>query len=69
LYISFNEDGIWCQPKDIRSLNSKGFDGSPFFTSDGEFLFFTSTRGSDKPEKFDGHLDIYAVRFNKEDWN
>ncbi|WP_299272500.1 hypothetical protein [uncultured Psychroserpens sp.] len=28
----------------------------------------TSTRDSDNPEVFDGHLDIYIVRFDIEDW-
>jgi hypothetical protein len=68
LYISFNERGTWSKPENMRSLNSKGVDGSPFVTSDGSYLFFTSNRGSDQPEKFDGHLDIYTVKFNKEDW-
>ncbi|NAS29890.1 hypothetical protein GTQ40_02800 [Flavobacteriaceae bacterium R38] len=68
LYISFNEDGIWGHPINMRSINSKGVDGSPFMTSDGNYLIFTSTRDSENPENFDGHLDIYAVKFNKEDW-
>lgn len=68
LYISFNNNGIWSKPKNMRSINSNGVDGSPFVTSDGECLFFTSTRDSDNPENFDGHLDVYVVRFNIEDW-
>lgn len=68
LYISFNENGAWSQPKNMRSINSKGVDGSPFVTSDGKYLIFTSTRDSKNPKNFDGHLDIYAVKFNKEDW-
>ncbi|RYC51772.1 PD40 domain-containing protein [Flagellimonas olearia] len=68
LYISFQENGIWGRPKNMRSLNSEGVDGSPFVTPDGKKLLFTSTRDSDNPENFDGHLDIYAVPFNAEDW-
>lgn len=68
LYISFNENGIWSHPKNMRSINSKGVDGSPFVTSDGKYLIFTSTRDSKTPEKFDGHLDIYVVKFNVKDW-
>lgn len=68
LYITFNENGIWSIPKNMRSLNSSGVDGSPFVTSDGKYLFFTSTRDSENPETFDGHLDIYAVRFNVSEW-
>lgn len=68
LYISFNENGTWTEPKNMRSVNSNGVDGSPFVTSNGKYLFFTSTRDSETPENFDGHLDIYAVKFNAEDW-
>nr|WP_298930910.1 hypothetical protein [uncultured Allomuricauda sp.] len=68
LYIAFQENGVWGKPKNMRSLNSKGVDGSPFVTPDGKNLFFTSTRDSDNPENFDGHLDIYVAAFNKEDW-
>ena len=68
LYISFNKDGNWTKPKNMRSINSAGVDGSPFVTSDGKYLLFTSTRDSKNPEKFDGHLDIYISEFNVEDW-
>lgn len=68
LYISFNNSGVWSKPKNMRSINSNGVDGSPFVTSDGKYLLFTSTRDSKKPEVFDGHLDIYIVKFNIEDW-
>lgn len=68
LYISFNENGIWKQPKNMRSLNSSGVDGSPFVTEDGKYLIFTSNRDSINPENFDGHLDIYCVQFNVKEW-
>ncbi len=68
LYISFNDNGRWSIPKNMRSLNSSGVDGSPFVTSDGKYLFFTSTRGSENPENFDGHLDIYITQFDLEEW-
>lgn len=68
LYTCFNKNGIWGQPKNMRSINSKGVDGSPFVTSDGKFLIFTSTRDSKNLENFDGHLDICDIKFNKEDW-
>lgn len=69
LYISFNEDGVWSHPINMMKINSKGVDGSPYVTPDGKYLFFTSNRGSSTPDKFDGHLDIYAVRFNVKDWS
>lgn len=52
----------------MKSLNSVGVDGSPFVTKDGKHLFFTSTRDSKTPEEFDGHLDLYVVKFNINDW-
>lgn len=68
LYITFNDQGVWSRPKNMRSLNSKGVDGSPFVTPDGKYFFFTSTRDAENPENFDGHLDIYVVAFDKDDW-
>lgn len=69
LYISFNEAGEWSRPKNMMSINSSGVDGSPFVTHDGQYLFFTSTRESEDPEVFDGHLDIYVTQFNIKDWH
>jgi len=39
----------------------EGVDGSPFITIDKQWLYFTSNRTSDDPEKFDGHLGIYRI--------
>uniref|UniRef100_UPI00404A8520 hypothetical protein n=1 Tax=Fulvivirga sp. TaxID=1931237 RepID=UPI00404A8520 len=68
LYITFNEEGEWTKPRNMKSLNSSGVDGSPFVTPDGKYLFFTSTRDSENPENFDGHLDIYVTQFDVSDW-
>lgn len=68
LYISFNKNGTWSMPKNMTKYNSKGIDGSPFVTSDGKYLFFTSNRDSKNLKAFDGHLDIYVAKFDIDDW-
>ena len=62
-------DGKWTQVKNMgESYNSEGIDGSPCVSKDGKYLFFTSTRESIDPRKFDGALDIYVAKFNVMDW-
>lgn len=64
LYISFNEKGTWSIPTWLGSeINSKGYDGSPFVTQDGNYLIFTSSRGSTDDNTFFNH---YIVKFNPE---
>ncbi|MEQ8904511.1 OmpA family protein [Ekhidna sp.] len=58
LYISFNEDGTWSEPKNLGSqINTKGRDGFPFLA--GDQLFFAS----DGREGLGG-LDIYSIGFS-----
>jgi len=65
LYISFNQQGIWSGPINMgKKINSPGVDGSPHVSSDNQYLFFTSTRDSDDPTKFDGKLDLYLVKLD-----
>ena len=67
LYICFNNDGVWTAPVWLgKSINSDGYDGSPFVTSDGKYLIFTSSRGSTDKNTFFNH---YIVRFNPEKFN
>jgi len=67
LFISFNQNGNWTKPVNMGpEINSKGVDGSPFVSIDGEYLFFTSNRDSDNPEKFDGALDLYVTELDIE---
>lgn len=49
-----------------KTINSKGFDGSPFVTHDGKYLLFTSSRGSTDENTFFNH---YIVPFNPEKYN
>lgn len=66
LFISFNENGKWTAPKWMgEKINSEGYDGSPFITEDGQFLIFTSSRGSSDENTFFNH---YIMRFDAEKW-
>lgn len=62
LYISFNENGSWTDPVWLgEQINSIGYDGSPFVTFDGNYLIFTSSRGSTDTNTFFNH---YIISFN-----
>jgi outer membrane protein OmpA-like peptidoglycan-associated protein len=43
LFISFNNDGQWTQPRNLgKALNTPSSETSPFLSADGKLLFFTS---------------------------
>jgi hypothetical protein len=66
LFISFNTDGSWSDPVWMgKDINSAGYDGSPFVTDDGQYLIFTSSRGSTDENTFFNH---YIVRFDANEW-
>jgi hypothetical protein len=66
LYISFRQKDNWSSPIWLgEEINSEGYDGSPFVTEDGEFLIFTSSRGSTDDNIFFNH---YIVKFNIKKW-
>ena len=66
LFISFNNNGNWSTPIWLGAeINSEGYDGSPFVTNDGNYLIFTSSRGSSDENTYFNH---YIVRFNYDDW-
>jgi outer membrane protein OmpA-like peptidoglycan-associated protein len=44
IYISHFENGAWSNPVPISTINSRYTDESPFITSDGEYIFFSSDR-------------------------
>ena len=63
LFISFNQNGHWSSPIWMGAdINSEGYDGSPFVTQDGNYLIFTSSRGSTDENTFFNH---YIVRFDE----
>ncbi len=41
IYVSFRDsNGDWKEPKNVKELNSKEFDGDPIVTPDGKYIFF-----------------------------
>lgn len=67
LYISFNIDGDWTTPVWLgEEINSVGYDGSPFVTSDEKYLIFTSSRGSTDDNTFFNH---YIIPFDVEKYS
>ncbi|MBL7472037.1 TolB-like translocation protein [Robertkochia sediminum] len=59
LFISFRKKGSWSAPVWLgETINSEGYDGSPFVTKDGRFLIFTSSRGSTDENTFFNHYII-----------
>jgi WD40-like Beta Propeller Repeat len=64
LYVSRRCQKRWTEPRNLGpTINSSGFDGSPFVTPDDRFLIFTSSRptdGSGEPDFF----NVYYVSFD-----
>ena len=67
LYISFHEgNNKWTNSKSLGpTINSAGYDGSPFVTQDGKYLVFTSSRNSPGENSFFNH---YIVKFDVSDY-
>lgn len=66
LYISFKEKNGWSNPINLGSrINSHGYDGSPYVTSDDQYLIFTSSRHPEKKgeEEF---FNVFYVSFDLE---
>ncbi|MBV1924633.1 MAG: hypothetical protein KUG68_11470 [Flavobacteriaceae bacterium] len=66
LYISFKLDDGWSNPINLgKKINSHGYDGSPYVTSDDQYLIFTSSRhpeNKDEEELF----NVFYVSFDLE---
>nr|WP_298930913.1 hypothetical protein [uncultured Allomuricauda sp.] len=63
LYISFRIKNGWSNAINLgEDINSHGFDGSPYVTSNGKYLIFTSSRHPDNPgeEEF---FNVFYVSF------
>jgi len=59
LYISFYEGGRWEPPVNLGpGINSKGWDGMPLISPDGEFIFFVRADGAPG--------DVYWAKFDAE---
>lgn len=56
LYVSVRQGEGWSAPESLGAgVNSAGFDFTPFFSPDGEWLYFASDRGGEA-------ADLYRVR-------
>jgi hypothetical protein len=45
LYISYNEDGVWTEPRNLGfPINSEQIEDGPFISPDGKYLFFNRRR-------------------------
>ncbi|MBT3386179.1 MAG: OmpA family protein [Prolixibacteraceae bacterium] len=59
IYFSIWENGKWSKPKNAgRPLNSNYWEAQPSFSSDNQFLYFSSNRKGGK-----GKMDIWRVKF------
>ena len=59
IYFSKWEDGKWSRPKNAGSpLNSNNWEAQPTFSSDNQYLYFSSNRKNGK-----GRMDIWRVKF------
>lgn len=66
-------DGTWDFPKELKEINSEFDDQSPYITSDGKFLFFSSNRdGSYEARLGNGKIgvsrDIYYSEWEDGKW-
>ncbi len=62
LYISYRQNGEWTIAENMgTTINSSGIDGSPFVSRDNNWLYFTSNREGQDPEKFDNSLGLYRI--------
>ncbi len=76
LYVSYKENGKWTPAENLKTpVNSSAYEHAPVFSSDGETLFFTSSREEKRPENINysrlkkwllgpgnGSADIWYIR-------
>jgi outer membrane protein OmpA-like peptidoglycan-associated protein len=64
LYLTFKRsDGNWSEVRNLRSINSRGWDGQPALTADGRGLYFSSDRAGGE-----GNRDIWFTRITDSGW-
>ena len=64
LFVSFNNNGKWTQPKHMGSvINSEGFEISPFLSSDKQTLYFASNGFGGE-----GDSDIFSTTRLDDSW-
>ncbi len=66
LYISFKLKNGWSKAINLgKPINSHGFDGSPYVTSDDKYLIFTSSRHPEEKDK-EEYFNVFYVSFDLE---
>ncbi len=64
LYISLKLEEGWSEPMNLgKGINSFGYDGSPYVTTDDQFLIFTSSRHPEKEGEHE-YFNLFYVNFN-----
>ncbi|MDN5212996.1 OmpA family protein [Fulvivirgaceae bacterium BMA12] len=64
LYVTINEGGEWSKPKHLgRTINSTGYEISPFLSSDKQTLYFSSTGFEGA-----GNADIFSAKRLDDSW-
>lgn len=62
IYVSRSSSGNWSSGINVSSVNTSSLDFSPFLSSDGRFLFFTSRRAPEGAETASSNIfDVGAV--------
>ncbi len=59
LYIMFWEGNQWSQPQNMRSVNTESWESNPSLSSDGKYLYFSSSRSGGY-----GKTDIWRVQID-----
>ncbi len=59
LYIMFWEENKWSQPKNLKSVNTTSWESNPSLSSDGKYLYFSSSRSGGF-----GKTDIWRVEID-----
>ena len=59
LYIMFWEGKQWSQPQNMRSVNTESWESNPSLSSDGKYLYFSSSRSGGF-----GKTDIWRVEID-----
>lgn len=66
LYIALKLDEGWSKPINLgKEINSFGYDGSPYVTTDDQYLIFTSSRHPEKDGEHE-YFNLFYVNFNLE---
>lgn len=75
IYMSVFKNGAWSQPEPLKELNTSFDEQTPYITSDGTTIIFSSNReGSIRPAKIPGQVyyytnDLYISKYANGRWS